>query len=163
MASRAAFTNIQKRYEGMKTHVEKVKAKAEETAEKTLQVAEVGIGTFGFSYANARYGKPDPKRPGVLRIQVAGVDADLIAAGGGILFALMGGAGKQSDHIHNVAVGAAGSYLARLGTELGAAALVKANQAGGAASTGAMGPRPPGWEGVKTYGVDYNQNPNMPR
>lgn len=125
------------RYNSLKGRVERIKEKGEEAIGQGLQLVEVGGTAFGFSYLNARNGKPDPKHPGILRLQVMGVDADLGAAFGLHVLAFLGGAGKYGEHAHNIADGAAASYLSRLGTELGSDARTKAAQkTGGAQITG---------------------------
>ncbi len=110
----------------MKSRVDNIKEKAEETMGQVLQTAEIAAAAGGFAYANGRMGDmhkghatPEIVIPGV------GLPADLGTAVvlHGLAFA--GAAGKHKEHAHNLGDGALASFLVRMGLTMGAAKRAK--------------------------------------
>jgi len=129
-AAAGAFAQLRAKYQRASAKLATAAEKSEEVLGVVLNAAEVGGTCFALSAANACYGKPDPKRPGVLRLQVVqGVDVDMTGALAGHVVAFF--MKKHGEHAHAIANGALCSWLARLGTEFGGDQLVKRNQTKG--------------------------------
>lgn len=118
MLSSHHIGKIAHKYNALKTKIETVKEKAEETMGQVLQTAEIAAAAGGFAYANARYGSMVGTNP-TPEIDVMGVPADVGAAVALHGMAFAGAAGKYKEHCHNLADGALASYLVRVGLRLG--------------------------------------------
>jgi hypothetical protein len=148
MAGFSARGVFAEKFERLKAQTAKVKEKARQGLKQGLQTVEVNGACFAFSYANALSGTPDPKRPGVTRLQILNIDADLVVGLGLHGLALFGGFSEYAEHAHSIGDGSLASFTARLGTEMGSDARVKA-----AAKTKTAGPRITSG-GVKVSGVE---------
>src|SRR5262245_4730134 len=113
-AAAGTFAKLREKYARAHARLSNAAQKADHALDVGLNIAETGGTCFAFSAANAFYGTPDPKRPGVLRLQVVkGVDADMVTAvlGHGLAFWMP----KNGHHMHAIGNGALCSWLARLG------------------------------------------------
>lgn len=103
------LNEVRNRYVAMQRRVQAIKEDAKEKVMVVVQTAEVGTACFGFSVINGRWNRPE----------VVGVPADALGA-----FALHGAGflmdGDGGKHLHNLGDGALCSYVAGLGTGIGA-------------------------------------------
>jgi hypothetical protein len=83
--------------------------KAEHMTKTFVRSAEVSMSAFALGLSQGRFGA----------IEILGVPMELAIAGGGHLLAFAGAAGAYSGHLHNVADGALGVYMATLGAKVG--------------------------------------------
>lgn len=118
MLSARHIGSIAQKYNKLRTKIETVKEKAEETMGQVLQSAEIAAAAGGFAYANARYGNMVGMNP-TPEIDVMGVPADVGAAVALHGMAFAGALGKYKEHAHNLGDGALASYLVRVGLRLG--------------------------------------------
>lgn len=119
---------------------------------RAISIAETAAGVFGFSYANGRWADDG-------ELKVMGVPVDL---GVGLVcygLGFFGAFGKWDEHLIDFGTGALGSYLARLGSHMGAAAKAGGSTAtagllgAGYASAGALG----AGNGVMQYQIPVQQ------
>ena len=142
-------TKLAKQFHAAKAKLSNMHAKSEETMGEVKKTIEVGGAAFGWSYANARYGK-DPKsgQPGSwdAEIDVFGVPADVgtfVALKG---LALFGVFGKYDEDAGNLGDGSLAAFAARQGIRRGQAAQAKAP----AHTAGALGQGNP-WNPYGAY------------
>lgn len=94
------------------------KSRQQERIDEMVRAAVTGASTYAFSYLQGRY-------QGAF-LGSTGVPAALAAGVGGHLLAFLGVGGKKwSNHLHSVANGALGTYLATKGVAAGAIAAGK--------------------------------------
>jgi len=86
------------------------------TMDGVVDIVEVVGAAFAISYINGKYGTPATGTPA----QIAGIDADILAAGvcaGAAMFDVMGE--KYSPHLYTIAGGFAAAWATREGLALG--------------------------------------------
>lgn len=107
--SLAKVQDLKARYDGMQKRIQNVKKEAQEKVMVVVQTAEVSTAAFAFGLVNGRYNRPE----------VVGVPCDALA---GMLFHAAGFLvdTEAGSHMHNLGDGALASYVASLGTGVGA-------------------------------------------
>lgn len=98
------------RLETIKKRIANIRERAEETTERIVATAEVGGAAFGMGVIQGKTGG----------VEVFGVPLELGLGLGLNAFALFGGAGKHSNHLHNVGNGCLAAYATTLGRGVGA-------------------------------------------
>lgn len=96
--------------ENLKKRVASIRERAEETTERLITTAEVGGSAFAMGVLQGKTGG----------VEVLGVPLELGLGLGLNAFALLGGAGKQATHLHNVGNGCLAAYATTLGRGVGA-------------------------------------------
>jgi len=102
-----------------------MREQGEEVIGKAIQVAEVGGSAALLGYLKGRSGTVNDK--GELVLEVAGVPVDLGVAIAGHVVGFAGIAGRQADHVHNIANGALAAWLSATMVSIGKEA---SNEAG---------------------------------
>lgn len=98
------------RLESIKRRIANIREQAEQTTERLVQTAEVSGAAFAMGVLQGKTGG----------VSVFGVPLELGLGLGLNAFALLGGAGKHSNHLNNVANGCLAAYAATLGRGVGA-------------------------------------------
>jgi len=98
------------RLQSIQRRIASIKERAEETTARLVCTAEVGGAAFAMGVLQGRTGG----------VEVFGVPVELGLGLGLNAFALLGGAGKHSEHLSNVGNGCLAAYAATLGRGVGA-------------------------------------------
>ncbi|MDX2088357.1 MAG: hypothetical protein SFX73_10930 [Kofleriaceae bacterium] len=108
--TREQIESMTRQLESAKARAASLRESGEKAVERVVRTGEV-VGTAGmFGVLNGRTGG----------VQLLGVPLDLASGVALHAFGLLGGAGRHSDHVHNMADGALASFAVSLGTEVGA-------------------------------------------
>lgn len=98
------------RLETFKKRIANIREQAEQTTERIITTAEVSGAAFGMGVLQGKTGG----------VELFGVPLELGAGLALNAFALFGGAGKHSGHLHNVGNGCLAAYATTLGRGVGA-------------------------------------------
>lgn len=114
------------RLEGIKRRIAGIREKAEQTTERLIGTAETAGAAFAAGVIQGKTGG----------VEVFGVPLELGLGIGLNAFAFLGGAGRHSEHLHNVGNGFLAAYATTMGRGVGATWGHKS--ALGAGSSGAL-------------------------
>lgn len=116
------------RLEGIKRRIAGIRERAEQTTERLIGTAETAGAAFAAGVIQGKTGG----------VELFGVPLELGLGLGLNAFAFLGGAGKHSDHLHNVGNGFLAAYATTMGRGVGAT-WGKGKGALGAGSAGSLG------------------------
>lgn len=115
------------RLEGIKRRIAGIREKAEQTTERLIGTAETAGAAFAAGVIQGKTGG----------VELFGVPLELGLGLGLNAFAFLGGAGRHSDHLHNVGNGFLAAYACTMGRGVGAT--WGKGKSLGAGSTGSLG------------------------